>query len=339
MGKEGMLSEMYGVTGWDYDFRGHKSQGDWQACLGVTVRVPHLSWQTMKGEGKRDYPASIFYQSPWYKKYKILEDHYARLNTVLTRGKARSNVAVLHPIESFWMHFGSKAECSAEYNELSDQFVDTCNWLLLSSFNFDYVSEALLPELCKNPTCPLKVGEMEYDTVLLDNCETLRETTLSALLRFAEDGGRIVISGRRPHMILGKESSATAELVAKANVVAHSKYDIISALEPSRRIGIRVKNGPPSEDVLHTHRIDGDKEWIFVCKAYKPELAHIPSARTYELEIKGLYRASVLSEGLSEEERVVRILHIGINSATVRQIARLVNDKFIFIRFNSLSHS
>jgi hypothetical protein len=62
-----MLSELYGVTNWDYDFRGHKSQGDWQACLGVTVRVPHLAWQTMKGEGKRDYPASIFYQSPRYK--------------------------------------------------------------------------------------------------------------------------------------------------------------------------------------------------------------------------------------------------------------------------------
>lgn len=55
-GAEGMLSELYGVTGWDYDFRGYKLQGDWQAALGVTVRVPHLAWMTMKGEAKRDYP-------------------------------------------------------------------------------------------------------------------------------------------------------------------------------------------------------------------------------------------------------------------------------------------
>ena len=66
-GAEGMLSELYGVTGWDYDFRGYKLQGDWQAALGVTVRVPHLAWMTMKGEAKRDYPASISYQSPWAK--------------------------------------------------------------------------------------------------------------------------------------------------------------------------------------------------------------------------------------------------------------------------------
>ncbi|MBR2850231.1 MAG: tRNA-guanine transglycosylase, partial [Clostridia bacterium] len=43
-GRSGMLSELYGVTGWDFDFRGHKLHGDWQAALGVTVRVPHLSW-------------------------------------------------------------------------------------------------------------------------------------------------------------------------------------------------------------------------------------------------------------------------------------------------------
>ena len=327
MGKEGMLSEMYGVTGWDFDFRGHKSQGDWQACLGVTVRVPHLSWQTMKGEGKRDYPASIFYQSPWYKKYKLLEDHYARLNTVLTRGRAKTNVAVLHPIESFWMHYGSKAECSAEYNELDAQFVETCNWLLLSSFNFDYISESLLPELCKNPSCPLKVGNMEYDTVLLDNCETLRDTTLAALIKFADNGGKVIISGRRPHMILGKENRATDTLVEKATVVAHSKYDIVSALEPSRRVSIRIKNGPPTEDVLHTHRQDGNTEWIFVCKAYRPELSHIPSARICELEAEGLFRAKIY-DTLSGE--ILPVTYSAKNGRTVVSFKMFDDDSFLF---------
>lgn len=65
-GREGALSELYGVTNWDFDFRGHKFQGDWQAALGITLRVPHLSWLSMEGEAKRDYPASIGPQSPWY---------------------------------------------------------------------------------------------------------------------------------------------------------------------------------------------------------------------------------------------------------------------------------
>ena len=50
-GREGMLSELYGVTGWAYDFRGHKIQGDWQAALGVTVRVsPFLGIHGRRGK-------------------------------------------------------------------------------------------------------------------------------------------------------------------------------------------------------------------------------------------------------------------------------------------------
>ena len=84
-GREVMMSELYGVTDWDFDFRGHKHHGDWQAALGVTVRVPHLAWMSMYGESKRDYPASIFYQSPWYKEYPYIENHFARLNTAHPR--------------------------------------------------------------------------------------------------------------------------------------------------------------------------------------------------------------------------------------------------------------
>lgn len=42
-GREGMMSELYGVTDWDFDFRGHKHHGDWQAALGETLRVHSVS--------------------------------------------------------------------------------------------------------------------------------------------------------------------------------------------------------------------------------------------------------------------------------------------------------
>ena len=102
-----MMSELYGVTGWSFDFRGHKLLGDWQAALGVTLRVPHLSWMSMEGDAKRDYPASIFFQSPWYREYPLIEDHFARVNTALTRGKPLVHVAVIHPIESYWLPLGA----------------------------------------------------------------------------------------------------------------------------------------------------------------------------------------------------------------------------------------
>ncbi|MBE6537450.1 MAG: hypothetical protein E7673_05805 [Ruminococcaceae bacterium] len=290
MGRAGMMSELYGVTGWDYDFRGHKLQGDWQACLGVTVRVPHLAWQTMKGEGKRDYPACIYYQSPWYKEYKIVEDHFARVNTALTRGNAVSHVAVLHPIESFFMHYASEAETYMECEELNNQFLETCNWLLTGSVNFDYIAESLLEDLCKNPTCPLTVGEMQYDVILLDNCENLRPNTIKALEKFALDGGKIIISGKKPSMSLAKPSAEAEKLVSLASsVIPHTKCDIYKALENERDVTLRLATGALASNVIYTRRRDNDCDWLFICPADNPELLHLPSKTELEICVSGLY--------------------------------------------------
>lgn len=305
MGREGMLSELYGVTGWDYDFRGHKSQGDWQACLGVTVRVPHLSWQTMKGEGKRDYPASIHYQSPWYKQYKIIEDHYARVATALTRGKAKSHVAVLHPIETYWMKRCSESESDTECKELRYQFEETCNWLLLGSLNFDYIAESLLDSLCKNPTCPLKVGEMEYDTVILDNCENLRPYTIKALSEFAKAGGKLIISGITPKRSLAKPSADAEALVSQAStVIPHTKSALLGAVASERDVTVRYAGGPLTESYLYTRRTEGDTDWLFICNAYKPELAHIPAKANLEIKVSGLYRARLYNTLTGEVEDI-----------------------------------
>ena len=173
MGAEAMLSELYGVTGWDCDFRTYKLQGDWQAALGVTVRVPHLFWMTMKGEAKRDYPASIGYQSPWYDQFSMIEDHFARLNTAMTRGVPAVRVAVVHPIESYWLHWGPSEQTAAVREHMEEQFHELAETLLFHGIDFDYISENELPHFCDRGGNPLQVGEMEYDVVIVCGCQTL----------------------------------------------------------------------------------------------------------------------------------------------------------------------
>ena len=93
---------MYGCTGWQFDFENHKAVGDWQALFGINLRCQHLSWYTMEGEAKRDYPASIFFQSPWWKQYKYVEDYFSRLGVMLNQGAPVCDVLVVNPIESVW---------------------------------------------------------------------------------------------------------------------------------------------------------------------------------------------------------------------------------------------
>lgn len=263
-GKEGMMSELYGVTNWDFDFRGHKFQGDWQAAMGVTVRVPHLSWVSMKGIAKRDYPASISYQSSWYKEYKYVEDHYARLNTALTRGKPVVNVAVIHPIETFWLHWGPKENTADIRSMLDEQFGKTAEWLLSGLIDFDYISESLLPEQVGEISDKLNVGKMSYSAVVVSGCETLRSSTVEILEKYHAAGGKILFVGDAPAYVDAKISHRVKKLYDKCMVTMHNRPQLLAALEQERIIDIRNKNGERTSNLLYQIREDNDCSWLYI---------------------------------------------------------------------------
>ncbi len=270
-GKEAMLSELYGVTNWDFDFRGHKFQGDWQAALGVTVRVPHLSWVSMKGEAKRDYPASISYQSPWYKEYGYVEDHFARVNTAMTRGVPSVKIAVIHPIESYWIHWGPGATTLERRNQLEENFENVIKWLLLNQLDFDFISESMLPDACKKASNPLKVGKMKYDVVVVPGLETIRSTTVERLSDFKAAGGRVIFMGECPAYVDLDDNAEVKALYESCERVEYEKDAIVSALEPNRTLEIRGQRGGYKDNYLYQLRQDGSTKWLFVANAVKPE--------------------------------------------------------------------
>jgi len=301
-GREAMLSEMYGVTGWDFDFRGHKYQGDWQAILGVNVRVPHLAWQTMKGEGKRDYPASISYQSAWAKEYKYLEDHYARINTAMTRGNPAVNIAIIYPVDSYNILFSSIAESRALREEMEKRYEDTAKWLLGDAFEFDYISESLLPELCSEGTAPLKVGKMKYDAVIVSDCTTLRAHTIKVLDEFKRTGGKLVIMGNTPELCEGKRSESASALSSGIMPIPHSREALRRALGDMRRVEIFEGPRVHTDGIMYTERIDGEARWLLLGNMYKPELPHLINRRDITVSVCGVYKP-YLYDTLSGEIR------------------------------------
>ena len=265
-GKEGMLSELYGVTNWDFDFRGHKFQGDWEAALGVTVRVPHLSWLTMEGTAKRDYPASIFYQSPWYKEYKLIEDHFSRVNTALTRGEPDVSVGVIHPIESMWMQFGPNDTCGGMIDSLDSQLAFVSKFLLHSLIDFDYIDEGNLEDLCTKGTNPLVVGKMSYSTIVVPNCVTLRKNTIDRLTEFCQNGGNVIFTGKCPEFVDAKPSDLAKPLYEMAKTVSLDRYELTNAID-DRRLEIYMGNGQRSDRFIYQMRKDTDGKWLFIASS------------------------------------------------------------------------
>lgn len=292
-GREGVLSELYGVTGWDFDFRGHKLQGDWQAALGVTVRVPHLSWVSMAGEAKRDYPASIHYQSPWWKEYSYVEDHFARVYSAMTRGKPVVKVGVIHPVESFWLHWGPKDKSEIARDALDDKFNNVTDWLLKGSIDFNFISESLFPTLCEKGTNPLKVGEMEYDAIVVPDCETLRSSTLERLEDFVKNGGKLIFMGSAPEFENAVPSNRGKELYNNSTVISFDHEKLLSALEYNRTVTIRYKNGSLSDRLIYQMRQDNDCRWLFVAHACNPYNKDVFSSKDVRIYLDGDKKVTV----------------------------------------------
>lgn len=268
--KEGVLSELYGVTQWDFPFEGYKLAGDWQAALGINVRVPHLAWASMNGEAKRDYPAAIGWQSPWYKDYSYIEDYFARVNYCLTRGKPVVRIGMLHPVESFWLLQGPKNQSEGKQKQLEDDFQNITKWLLTSEIDFDYIAESsLADEGAVQEGNKFICGEMKYEVVLVPSCISLQNTTLDRLSRFSEAGGTIYFIGEVPSYVDCKKSEKLQRLIQNCECISLSKQTLVDSLEPWRDVDIWDAGEKRTHNLLYQLREEKDCQWLFIAQAFR----------------------------------------------------------------------
>lgn len=243
----------------------------------------------MKGEAKRDYPASIHYQSPWWQDYAFVEDHFARINTAMTRGSAEVRLGVIHPVESYWLHFGPAEQTAGIRSQMDRNFRDLTQWLLCGSIDFDFISESLLPEQCPVGGAPLRVGKMAYDTVIVPGCETLRGSTLERLEAFAAAGGRLIFLGSAPRYENAVPGTRGEALWQRALRTEFSEEAVLAAVEPVRTVDIRDAKGRRTENLIHQLRRDGDDRWLFIAHSREPYHRDIPQCQDIRITLTGCW--------------------------------------------------
>ena len=264
------LSETYGCTGWDFSFAGHKAVSDWQAALGINLRCQHLAWYTMEGQAKRDYPASIFHQSPWWETYSRVEDYFARVNLVMTRGREVRDLLVIHPVESMWTLLGINADNDPAVAEYDKMLISLRDSLCAKNIDFDYGEEEIMSRHGsagkKNGAPVFRVGKAEYKAVLVPPLKTIRSTTLELLHKFREAGGTVIFAGNIPEHVDAVISSSAAQLAETCVTVPHTGKKLITAVEQNAR-RISIKDGSNSEiaPALYLLREDRDASYLFVC--------------------------------------------------------------------------
>lgn len=265
-GKPVRLTEIYGCTGWDFSFAGHKALGDWQYALGINFRCQHLAWYSMSGESKRDFPASISCQSPWSEKYSLVEDYFARIGSVLTGGAEIRELLLVHPLESFWSVSLRHPEVVPEKRSAMDSDFEWITRELLSeNLDFDYGDEEILSRLGRAGQEQLQVGKAVYRSVLIPQLKTIRSSTLELLKQFALNGGQVCYLGTAPRCVDAVQSGWAEDVFSHCFTPANRK-DFIELLScRSRRVSLKNPEGKEVRPLLYHFAEKEDFHSLFIC--------------------------------------------------------------------------
>lgn len=276
LGKKWLLSEMYGCTGWQFTFEGHKHVGDWQALFGINIRCHHLSWYTMKGQAKRDYPASILHQSAWWREYKYVEDYFSRIHVFMTAGQPVCSTLVVNPVESVWSvvypGWCSGLEAADEtVKELEKKYSKLFQWLCGAQIDFDYGDEEMLSRHCRiereeGAQPVFCVGEAKYKQVIVSGLITLRSTTADLLEQFMEAGGKVIFAGELPAYLDALKSDRVKSIAEKAVRIPFALDALIAAAEPDGVKPVCVINADGTEnmDIFVQARKEGERLYIML---------------------------------------------------------------------------
>lgn len=223
----------------------------------------------------------------------------------MTRGKALTRVAVIHPIESYWLAFGPNGS-GDELQSRDRAFGDLTNWLLRGLIDFDFISESLLPgqvsgKITKNQ---LRVGKCEYDVVVVPNLRTIRSTTLKILREFSRAGGQVIVAGSAPTLV-DAQMPQSNPVIENSLSVFWSQQSILSALDKHREIRILNDQGTPTDRLLYQIRQDGDDRFVFICNTNRGT----PTQTT--VKFKGLWTATMLDTLTGKESPLYSQLYDG----------------------------
>lgn len=270
------LNEIFGVTHHACSFEDFRRMADASLAAGVTFLAPHLSWYSMKGKRKRDFPPNWNYQQSYWHEMKPLNDYFARTAAVLSAGERDCGILVLHPIEA------ATAETRREFSPAIadipapsrravarlDRFFRAClRAVYEDGRDADLGDEGFLAEMGGVREGRFVVGAAAYHTVIVPEARTWRPTTFALLKSFAEAGGRIIFMGRPPEETdclpePGWRALLNSPTVTSVPADPAALRAALSSMPALFRI--TDADGGPVPGLRLQHRVDGNQDIFFI---------------------------------------------------------------------------
>lgn len=258
-GRERVMTETFGESGWRLTLREMKWMTDWQFANGVNYIIPHAFYYSVARRRKKDSPPSEFYQAPFWKYYRCFADYTARVSAALTGGAQVAPVAVLYPMASVWADFIPGDAIPPSVQELEDAFWRLGAALQRQHRDFIVIDETDLADAVVEGA-RFRIRGLEFDTLVLPQMTALRAPSIPIIETIAATCPLLAVHPR-PLRVLSAKDGANWDPAACPNIRAIADLeDSLAAAFAGIEPDVTMDNAP---DVQCLHRKKDGKDLYF----------------------------------------------------------------------------
>lgn len=247
LGKKQILSETFACCGWNVSFEELRWIYEHQMVHGVNYLCQHLEGYTLRGIRKRDYPATLFKQQPWWNDYRTFNDMTSRIGMLIAEGEINHEILVLHSSDSAWANFDINDRWYA--HNLCVEMVNTMNALEHNQLQYHLGDATLMERHGRVENGKLIIGTQSYRVVIVPPCDCLASNTVKLLKEFKSAGGLVIFTDRIPTMIDGK---TTDEIICFSKECVNTTVkELLSAIPKEFcKIKLDYKGNKPEMPIL-----------------------------------------------------------------------------------------
>jgi hypothetical protein len=243
--------------------------------MGVNFVNQHLSYYSLNGVRKFDYPPSFSYHEPWWEHYKLMGDYIGRISMAMSSGEQINKTLVLQPNTSAWMYF-SRKDKNPVINDIGKGFKNFVYRMEQQHLEYDLGSENVLKVLGSVDDEMLRVGKRDYSLVVIPaEMENIDQSTFSLLQKYLDKGGKVLSFRKDIPMLDGEPSGAVNELISKSGEqwsVAENLTDA-AALSLLQHDEFAMNDQTHNGMLYHQRRVLDDGQVLFVVNSHPTKKA------------------------------------------------------------------
>ncbi len=230
-------NEIYGAYGWHLTMDEMKWLADWLIVRGVNLLYPHAVYYSIRGERVHERPPDLCMHNAWWPHYRRFADYTARLCGLMTDGRQVCEVAVL-----------------SVNNRLPWR---AAKWLFQHQVDFNYLEDWRLCEQATITGGRIKIGEMTYTTLVVDQDRPLTGAVAEEARAFKAGGGTVHTCTGQPsaRLVAGLTRDVTLDPPSLDLRYAHVVKDKVD-------FHLLVNEGEAAVDTVVTCRRLGAAEWF-----------------------------------------------------------------------------